>query len=374
MQLREVHVEGYRSLKSVHFSIDRLTVLVGKNSAGKTNLYRSLMLLQAAADGRICRHIAEEGGIESVLWAGPREKLTPRLALAARFDEIDYRIEIGMPGLTEAALDLEPLVRAERLIRHRNGRPEMMLDRQGPTLWQVGDPPLKPPSEMALLASETALAAASDRTASAEIGTLRQTMLGWRFYHDIRTDDLAPIRQPSLGLSCMTLAPDGSDLASLFSTLFYVVEDPGPIQAALNDAFPGAELIVSALDGRCRFAVRFRDLDRPFAAHELSEGTLRYLFLMGVLMGGRLPPFIAINEPENGLNAELLPPLARLIAQAASRTQVWIVTHSEALARELAIATRVLPRHVVKEDGATRISDAAVVSASDLGSLAAAVA
>ncbi len=364
MQLREVHIEGYRSLKSVHFKIEPLTVLIGKNAAGKTNLYRSLMLLKAAADGSVCRQLAEEGGIESVLWAGPREKLTPRLALAARFDDIDYRIEIGMPGLTEAALDLEPLVRAERLIRHRNGRPEMLLDRQGPTLWQVGDP-AGGGTDRNLLASETALASAGDRPAASEIADIKQAMRGWRFYHDIRTDDAAPIRQPSLGLSCATLSEDGSDLAALFATHYYVNDQAAPIKAAIADAFPGAELVVSALDGKCRFALRLRDLDRPFAAHELSEGILRYLFLMGALLGKRPPPFIAINEPENGLNATLLKPLARLIAAAAQRTQVWIVTHSEVLARELAETTGVLPRLVLKEEGATRILEAGAVIAKE---------
>jgi predicted ATPase len=371
MQLREVHIEGYRSLKNVHFRIEPLTVLVGKNSAGKTNLYRSLMLLKAAADGSVCRQIAEEGGIESVLWAGPRDKITPRLSLAARFDHVDYRIEIGMPGLTEAALDLEPLVRAERLIRHNSGRPEMLLDRQGPTLWQFGDPVGRVTPERPLMASETALSTAAERSACAEITAIKQTMKSWQFYHDIRTDEAAPIRKPSLGLSSATLAPDGSDLASLLATQFYVQEQAEPIKEAVQDAFPGAELIVSALDGKCRFALRFRDLDRPFAAHELSEGTLRYLFLIGALLGGRLPPFIAINEPENGLNATLLRPLARLITQASLKTQVWIVTHSEVLARELAECAGVLPRLVLKEDGATRILDAGAVVAKDRNAVAA---
>jgi predicted ATPase len=359
MQLREVHVEGYRSLKSLHLAIDPLTVLVGKNAAGKTNLYRSLMLLRAAADGTVCRKLAEEGGIESVMWAGPREKLTPRLSMAARFDDVDYRIEIGMPGIAEAALDLEPLVRTERLIRHSNGRPEMLLDRQGPVLWQVGDHPHT--TGRSLMASETALSAAGDRPTSAEIAEIKQTMRSWRFYHDIRTDDAAPIRQPGVGLSSATLAEDGSDLAAVFATQYMVQENPEPIKAAIQDAFPGAELIVSALDGKCRFALRFRDLDRPFAAHELSEGILRYLFLVGVLRGARLPPFIAINEPENGLNGQLLKPLARLIASAAQRTQVWVVTHSEALANELADVAGVMPRLVFKEDGATRILEAGAV-------------
>jgi predicted ATPase len=92
-----------------------------------------------------------------------------------------------------------------------------------------------------------------------------------------------------------------------------------------------------------------------FEASELSDGTLRYLALAGALMAYRLPSFIVLNEPETSLHPDLLDPLARLIASAAERTQIWLVTHSEHLAAALARHGGVKPRTVVKRDGATRI-------------------
>ena len=83
MQLREIQVEGYRSLKSIRLPVDALTVLVGENGVGKSNIYRALALLQRAAEGTITEAIAEEGGLESVLWAGSRERVTQRLVLTA---------------------------------------------------------------------------------------------------------------------------------------------------------------------------------------------------------------------------------------------------------------------------------------------------
>ena len=38
----EVHAAGYRSLRSIRFPLGALTVSVGANGAGKTNLYRAL--------------------------------------------------------------------------------------------------------------------------------------------------------------------------------------------------------------------------------------------------------------------------------------------------------------------------------------------
>ncbi len=75
---------------------------------------------------------------------------------------------------------------------------------------------------------------------------------------------------------------------------------------------------------------------RVFQAHELSDGTLQFLALAGALLSYRLPPFIALNEPENSLHPNLLPMLARLIVKAAERSQVWVVTHARDLADAIA--------------------------------------
>ncbi len=72
-------------------------------------------------------------------------------------------------------------------------------------------------------------------------------------------------------------------------------------------------------------------------------------------MGYRLPSLIALNEPEASLHPALLAPLARLIARAAGKTRIWIVTHSEALADALRDETGKPARRVVKIDGATAI-------------------
>jgi predicted ATPase len=96
-------------------------------------------------------------------------------------------------------------------------------------------------------------------------------------------------------------------------------------------------------------------MPRPFGMHELSDGTLKYLCLLGALMGYRLPSLIALNEPEASLHPALLAPLARLIARAAVKTRIWIVTHSEALADAMKEETGNPPRRVVKVAGATSI-------------------
>src|ERR1051325_3734500 len=120
--------------------------------------------------------------------------------------------------------------------------------------------------------------------------------------------------------------------------------------------FQAATLTARDEGSWCEFGLTFAEMPkRVFGAHELSDGTLKYLCLLGALMGYRLPSLIALNEPEASLHPDLLPPLARLLAKAAKSTRVWIVTHSHALADALRKEAGAQPRTVTKEAGATAI-------------------
>jgi len=63
MAVEQLHVSGYRSIRDLHLELERLTVIVGPNGCGKTNLYRSMLLVAAAANGILSRTLADEGNI-----------------------------------------------------------------------------------------------------------------------------------------------------------------------------------------------------------------------------------------------------------------------------------------------------------------------
>ena len=99
MPLTAISIQGYRSIPRLYFDVDACSIFVGANGVGKTNLYKALGLLRAAAAGTLTRAIAQEGGIESVLWAGRRPAKQPvRLALSAHFETLQYDVEIGLPA------------------------------------------------------------------------------------------------------------------------------------------------------------------------------------------------------------------------------------------------------------------------------------
>jgi predicted ATPase len=366
LPLTAVSIQGYRSVRRLYLPVDACAVFVGANGVGKTNLYKALGLLRSAADGTLTRAMAEEGGIESVLWAGKRRRHEPvRLILKGHLDKLDYGVELGLPhsyeveiGLrrpTEAAFTIEPLIKEERLVVRHGRRDVMMMERKGPLVTLRDEDGRRQAHKDAVLPSETALAAFRDGARYPELEAVRRELLDWRLYHDFRTDAGAPIRQPCHAITTPTLSADGRDLAAVLATLFVIREDTADLERAIEDAFPGAKLSAGDEGSWCRFELQFPDMPRPFGAHELSDGTLKYLCLLGALMGYRLPSLIALNEPEASLHPSLLPPLARLIARAAQSSRIWIVTHSEALARAVEEETGKRPRRVVKVGGETSI-------------------
>jgi predicted ATPase len=69
--LTHLAVAGYRSLQQLTLPLGCLTLVCGANGCGKSNLYRSLGLISAAARGDLVAALAAEGGLPAVFWAGP---------------------------------------------------------------------------------------------------------------------------------------------------------------------------------------------------------------------------------------------------------------------------------------------------------------
>ena len=93
---------------------------------------------------------------------------------------------------------------------------------------------------------------------------------------------------------------------------------------------------------------------RQIPVGRLSDGTLRYLGLLAILLDPEPPALIAIEEPELGLHPDVIPRLAELLLEASERTQLVVTTHS----RLLVDALSGVPESIVvcsKENGETRM-------------------
>jgi predicted ATPase len=365
--LRTLAVEGYRSLRRLVVPLERVTVVTGPNGSGKSSLYRALRLLAAAGRDGAVAALAHEGGLPSTLWAGPEAGAkagkptqgtvrTGPVALRLGFagDGFGYAVDFGLPRPDDTSMfGRDPEIKVESVWSGPVLRPGTLLsERHGPSVrlrsdagWTV--------FERSLPAWASMLSEVGDPVLAPELLALRDELRGWRFYDHVRTDESAPARGSVVGTRTPVLSADGSDLAAAVRT---IAEQGGGrlLDAAIDRALPGSRVEVEDRGGRFALVLRQPGLLRPLEVEELSDGTLRYLLWVAALLSERPAELLVLNEPETSLHPSLLGPLGELIVDAAERSQLIVVSHSEPLVEALGRGGALVHR-LDKEAGETRL-------------------
>jgi predicted ATPase len=362
--ITKIAIAGYRSLRDVRVMLGTLNVVTGANGSGKSSLYRALRLLADIAQGRIIQSLADEGGLHSTLWAGPESfsramkkgeqpvqgtvrKNAISLKLGFSGDDYGYAIDLGLPQPSRSAFSRDPEIKIENQWTGETlGRSNAFAVRTGPLVRIRSDAGDWRQVFQNLAPFDSMMTHCSDPRDAIELLLLRERMRDWRFYDHLRTDRDAPARRPQIGTYTPVLASDGSDLAAAIQTV-REIGSGADLDGAITDAFPGAGIEIVNVDGYFELEMRQSGLLRPLKAAELSDGTIRYLLLVAALLSPRPPSLMILNEPETSLHPDLLPPLARLIAQASKRSQIIVVSHASALVSELAAAPDV--RQIILE-------------------------
>lgn len=366
MKLKALEIEGYRSLRDFHLKPGRITVCVGANGSGKSNIYNSLKLLQAAARGDLARRIVAEGGMDSIMWAGEESsEETGKLRIKIRSKNIEYMLRLGFvpksdvmddgdmgPGLSFFSRD--PDIKFEKIDFLNNGKSTSLLKRKRTSVVARNMEGRSAPYAIPMAGSESVLYALKEPQKFPEIYKLRSDLDSWRFYYDFRTDLDSPIRRPHRATLTPIMNDDGHDLASAIATIF-AVGDEERFKNLVDEAFPGSAIELNEEDGLLELSVVTPGLRRTMSSRELSDGTLQFLLLMAALLTPRPAPFIVLNEPETSIHEDLIESLAMLIKEAAKRSQVLVTTHSHKLARLLKKEPGCRFFELNKEEGETKI-------------------
>jgi predicted ATPase len=125
---------------------------------------------------------------------------------------------------------------------------------------------------------------------------------------------------------------NGEDLLSCLWTIRETARDHYEmIEDSLRAAFPTFERLECPPVAAGSFGLGWRDSNftRPLYASELSEGTLRFLWLATLLQVPEPPMITLIDEPEVSLHPEMLRLLTELMRGASGKTQLVVATHSD---------------------------------------------
>jgi len=313
--LNKIVLRGYKSIKDATIELRPLNVLVGANGAGKSNLVSFFKMLNEMMGGRLQQFIAASGRAQGILHFGP--KVTPQFEAILEF-AADNGVDTYHVRLFHAAGDT--LVFADETLQFLqvgSQRPKVVPLGAGHLETRIGDE-----------------ANQGEPTAKAFRHLLNQC----RVYHFHDTSATARVRQHCYVGDNRWLMHDAGNLAAL---LYRLRED--------NDG-AAYQRIVSTIRLIAPFFADFdleptgpakKDLilnwreqgsDQVFGPHQLSDGTLRAMCLVALLLQpeDELPDLMIVDEPELGLHPYALNVISSLFNKAASHAQVLISTQSSA--------------------------------------------
>lgn len=338
MKITQLDIEGFRSLRKVSWSPGDLNVIIGPNGTGKSNLLRFLELISISAQGRLGKYIQSLGGMDPIVWDGAATSI--KFALETKPEEGElgpehYELELVRLGSGSSfKVERELLINSHKLRKGVEKNPFKFLERFAKTavIFDEKEHKFTTPEEFVSDEESLLSIASGPFIINHFIPPFQRELASIAVYHDLHTNKDAPIRQPAISRMEKRVDPDGQNLISVMHTLYtgdrnFKKDINSAMQAAFGDDFE--ELVFPpASDQRIQLRIRWKSLKREQSATELSDGTLRFLFLLTVLASPSPAPVIAIDEPETGLHPSMLPLIAEYAADAATRSQVILTTHS----------------------------------------------
>jgi len=332
-----------------------MTVVIGKNGSGKSTLFDAFGFLsdclklgvEEACDAK------GRGGFERIISQGVNEPI---------MFEIYYReSREELPITYEVAFTLDdhnrPYVKSERLRQRREGQKStgrpfsfLILEEGRGVVWKgkyegIKEQGLFSLSEIDNLmrqeSSEREVIELEDnrRLGIATLGALkqhprisifRQFIEGWYLSY-FRPDSARelPLSGPQKHLNI-----HGDNLGNVVQ--FMERDHPKQFKKILDDIagkIPGIGKITTekTLDNRVVLKFNDKGFTDPFYAQQMSDGTLKVFAYLLLLSDPTPPPFICIEEPENGLYHKLLETLAQQfrshVTEEKDKSQIFITTH-----------------------------------------------
>jgi predicted ATPase len=333
-----------------------LNVVIGPNGSGKSNLIEALELLHGTPTG-FAATISEGGGPREWLWKGDQpndgakiEAVVNGVPIRDGIPNLRYRLSFFASGLrTEIADEAIEEVEKRRpseadvffYYRFQRGNPvinvKQVIDVEEASGEGLGEGSIKRYLQrQSLLPDESVLSQRKDPDLYPELSWLGQQFAAMQIFRDWSFGRYAQLRQPQpADLPADALQPDSRNLGLILNKLEHT--DAGPeFNRLLSRFLPRYQRFSTLIEGgRVQLYLHEEGLKSPVPATRLSDGTMRFMAILALLLSPVPPPLICIEEPELGLHPDALSLLADLMVSASTRTQLIVTTHSEALVSSL---------------------------------------
>ncbi len=316
--LQRITLNGYKSIKRLEaLELRHLNVMIGVNGAGKSNLVSFFKLLNEMMGERLQAFIASSGRAQSLLYFGP--KITPQMEATLVFRLPDATNTYSMRLFHVAG---DTLAFAEEKFEYqKDGFPNPKSIDLG-----IGG------------YFETLIRKKAEDGETAAI-VYMNLLNRCRVFHFHDTSSTARLRQYCYIGDDRFLMPDGGNLAAILYRLRD--KEKSPVYRRIIETvqqiapfFADFELHPSGSNEKeIILNWRQKDSEQIFGPHQFSDGTLRAIALVTLLLQpiDMLPNVIIVDEPELGLHPSAQILLAGMLKKTSNHCQVIVATQSAGL-------------------------------------------
>jgi predicted ATPase len=337
--------------KTPTLELRALNVLIGPNGSGKSNLLDCIGLLQSAPD-KLAETVRTEGSIQEWLWKGSKDPTARAEVLVTQphsrgelrhwieFQEAALRFELKEERI-EYAVPLQATKKPELLFGYQNGIPEIAQISEevgfsddypeGSSMYLYQERSYRKLKRNDLNPEQSILSQRRDPDAYPELTYLGDAYRRIRLYRNWVFGRENPARswQDTNGGNDY-LSDSADNLALMLNRFQNEPEVATRIIELLNELYAGISgFNVQVFGGKMQ--VRLTEGKLSISASRLSDGTLRFISLLVILLHPTPPPLICLEEPELGLHPDAVLAIGKLIKEASERTQLIVTTHSDIL-------------------------------------------
>jgi predicted ATPase len=352
--LTSLRLDGFLSFPpgSKAVKLMPLNVIIGPNGSGKSNFIEALELIHATPTA-FASAISDGGGAAEWIWKGDQAKdiasieaLINGVSAPGGIPNLRYRLSFTASGhrtevTDEAIEELEKRRPSETDVffyyRFQGGHPVISV-REITNVNEVTGEAGKDTwikrylQRQDLPADESVLSQRRDRDLYPELAWLGHQFESIQMFRDWSFGRYAQLRQSqSSELPADALLSDSKNLSLVLNELEHT--DAGPeFNKLLSRFLPRFQRFSTRVHGSTvQFYLHEQGLRAPVPATRLSDGTIRFMAILALLLSPKPKPLVCIEEPELGLHPDALPLLANLMVEASKRTQLVVTTHSDSL-------------------------------------------
>lgn len=314
MSIKSIHIQNFKSIRdSGEIEIGPINILIGPNGVGKSNFISFFKLLNNIYKEQLQRYIAESGYADKMLYFGRKKSKFIAGGILFRNDknQINNRYDFKLTPDQENSFYFEKETggfNTSYESSHQN--------------WNFIE-----------ISSVGKLESGIKNSGATRFEHLKKYFENFNVFHFHDTSASSTLKQASKTLDYRLLREDGSNLASYL----FRIKDTHPnnykmIEYAVRSVAPFFNKFDLKPDAKNPDVIFLNWLelnsDEYFNAHNLSDGTLRFIALSTLLLQPDLPKTIIIDEPELGLHPAAVIKLAAMIKSASTKTQIIVSTQS----------------------------------------------